>query len=371
MKKLYFLTLILLVSCSGLSRKKNYTLRFIGDIAFNPETKFEGVPFGGISGITFDKKNNKLIGISDDRSNKAPARFYHLDLDISESHFDVKISKMITLKAADSKPFKKGQVDFEGIALTPQNELVISSEGDNRPTPRIPPSIMIFNRDGSYKGWLPIPNRYLPEHKGEQTQGPRNNMAFESLGLTQSGKYLFTGTEDTMVQDGATATLDKEGVIRLMRFKRSKDNYKFDGEFAYPLSTIPAIPGKTSTRGINGLVELIPLSKNHIISMERAWTPENRRQTIRIYKVTIQNSSTEVSKLPTLVEADFKYVQKTLIANLDDYIPLLKNGKRKLDNIEGLALGPILPNGNQTLIVISDDNFNKRQRTMLMAFEIL
>lgn len=371
MKKLYFLVLVLLISCSGLSRKKNYTLRFIGDIAFDPETKFEGVPFGGISGIVFDKRNSKLVAISDDRSKKGPARFYHLDLDLSESHFDVKVSNMFVLKSASAKPFKPGQVDFEGITLTPLNELVISSEGDNRPTPRIPPSIMIFNRDGSYKGWVPVPDRYIPEHKGEQTQGPRNNMAFESLGITQGGKYLFTATEDTMVQDGATASLDKEGVIRLMRFKRRKSNFKFNGEFAYALSKIPPVPGKVRTRGINGLVELIPLTKNHIISMERAWTPENRKQTIRIFKVTIHSGASDVSKRPTLVEGDFNYVQKTLIADLDDYIPLLKEGKRKLDNIEGIALGPILPNGNQSLIVISDDNFNKRQRTMLMAFEIL
>ena len=371
MKNLCLLFLLLLVSCSGLSKKEKYTLRFIGDIAFEPGTKYENVPFGGISGITYDKDTNSLIGISDDRSLRGPARFYELKLDLSESHFDVKITKMTVLKTASQKNFKEGEVDFEGIAQTPTGKLVVSSEGDNRPTPRIPPSLMIFNRDGSYNGWVAVPDHYIPEHKGKATKGPRNNMAFESLGLTRGGKYLFTGTEDTMIQDGNMATLEKEGIIRLARFKRKGDGFKFKDEYAYALEKIPPVPGKVRTRGINGLVELIPITRNHIISMERAWTPENRKQTIRIFKVTIERDSTDVTKFPSLVEGNFNFVKKELIADLDDYLPLLQAGKKKLDNIEGLALGPILPNGNQSLIVISDDNFNKRQRTMLIAFEIL
>ncbi len=371
MKSLSLLILFLLVGCSGLAQKETYTLRLIGDFAFEPNTKFEGMPFGGISGITYDKNTKRLIGISDDRSQRGPARFYEFDVQLSDSLFDIKINKVVVLKAANQYPFKKGEVDFEGIAQTPMGDLVISSEGDNRMTPRIPPSLMMFSSEGMYKGWVAIPDRYLPEHKGEPTKGPRNNMAFESLGITKEGKYIFTGTEDTMVQDGELTSLSKPGVIRIARFKRKNSGFIFEDEFAYSLEKIPTIGGVSETRGVNGLVEIVPITKNHLFTMERAWTPENRKQTIRIFKVTIESDSTNVSEYSTLKDTKYKSVKKVLVANLDDYVPLLTAGKKKLDNIEGLALGPKLKNGNHTLIVISDDNFNKRQRTMLMAFEIL
>jgi hypothetical protein len=36
-----------------------------------------------------------------------------------------------------------------------------------------------------------------------------------------------------------------------------------------------------------------------------------------------------------------------------------------------MSFGPRLPNGNRTLSVASDDNFNQRQINQFLAFEIL
>ena len=40
------------------------------------------------------------------------------------------------------------------------------------------------------------------------------------------------------------------------------------------------------------------------------------------------------------------------------------------DNLEGIALGPRLANGRQSLILMTDDNFNPTQRTQLLLVEI-
>ena len=40
------------------------------------------------------------------------------------------------------------------------------------------------------------------------------------------------------------------------------------------------------------------------------------------------------------------------------------------DNIEGAAWGPRLPNGNATLLLVSDDNFHPRQVNQFLAFEV-
>ena len=44
---------------------------------------------------------------------------------------------------------------------------------------------------------------------------------------------------------------------------------------------------------------------------------------------------------------------------------------RHLDNIEGMTLGKTLENGNQTIIFISDNNFQNSQRTQFLVFEII
>ena len=43
----------------------------------------------------------------------------------------------------------------------------------------------------------------------------------------------------------------------------------------------------------------------------------------------------------------------------------------RLDNTEGMCWGPVLPNGNRSLVFVSDDNINPRQITQFLAFEFL
>jgi glycerophosphoryl diester phosphodiesterase len=39
-----------------------------------------------------------------------------------------------------------------------------------------------------------------------------------------------------------------------------------------------------------------------------------------------------------------------------------------LDNIEGITFGPTLPNGQQSIVLVSDNNFNSTQFTQFIAF---
>jgi hypothetical protein len=40
------------------------------------------------------------------------------------------------------------------------------------------------------------------------------------------------------------------------------------------------------------------------------------------------------------------------------------------DNVEGMTLGPELPNGHKTLIFVADNNFSKDEITQFFLFEI-
>ena len=41
------------------------------------------------------------------------------------------------------------------------------------------------------------------------------------------------------------------------------------------------------------------------------------------------------------------------------------------DNIEGVTLGPKLPNGHQSIIFVADNNFSKDEVTQFLLFEII
>jgi len=84
---------------------------------------------------------------------------------------------------------------------------------------------------------------------------------------------------------------------------------------------------------------------------------------IRIYAMNIEGA-TDVSGYPALAGASFKPARKRLVLDLNTL------GLSELDNVEGIAWGPQLSNGHHSLVLISDDNFNKNQVTQLLLFEV-
>ncbi len=60
----------------------------------------------------------------------------------------------------------------------------------------------------------------------------------------------------------------------------------------------------------------------------------------------------------------FASIKKTLLLNMD----LLG---MYIGNIEGVSFGPLLPNGNRTLIFVADNNFRATEKTQFLLFEII
>ena len=57
-------------------------------------------------------------------------------------------------------------------------------------------------------------------------------------------------------------------------------------------------------------------------------------------------------------------MKKTLLVNMDRL-------GIYTDNIEGITLGPLLPNGNRSVILVSDNNFSPLQQTQFMLLELI
>jgi hypothetical protein len=85
---------------------------------------------------------------------------------------------------------------------------------------------------------------------------------------------------------------------------------------------------------------------------------------LRLYEIDTRAGS-DTLRQDRLVAGEYRPAPKRLVA---DFATL---GLSRLDNTEGMAWGPVLPNGRRTLVVVSDDNFNPLQVTQFVAFEFL
>lgn len=333
---------------------------FIGSATFPTDFSFQKTPMGGFSGITYDAEKELYYTISDDRSEKAPARFYTLKIDLSKGLLTdggVVPVGVTTLLNEKSQPFPRGSIDSEGIALTNKETVYISSEGDN--SKQVKPFIKEFSiYSGKELKTLQIPNKFLPDKNGKQ--GIRENLAFESLAITPNQKYLFTATENALVQDGSEAKPRMSSPSRILQYNLLTGQP--EKEFLY--NTEPVAPVLNIFRKFSsGLTDLVALdNRGHFLSLERAFTGFGF--SIALFQVSLE-SADDIHNIDSLLTVDLKNIKPTEKELLFD----LRQLDVALDNIEGLTLGPKLPDG-QSLILVSDNNFNPLQRTQILAFKL-
>ena len=119
----------------------------------------------------------------------------------------------------------------------------------------------------------------------------------------------------------------------------------------------------------------LAIDERQFIAIERSFavgaaTPGSpvTGNTIRLFQLDARNA-TDVSGLDSIAGvAKLQAVKKTLRLDLSQ----LKNDDGSalaLDNIEGLSFGPQL-NGQQTLILVSDNNFSGTQFTQFVALSV-
>ncbi|MEH2113443.1 esterase-like activity of phytase family protein [Nostoc sp.] len=337
------------------------SIEFIGEATLPKGLIFQKMEIGGLSGITYNTKSNLYYAISDDRGQKAAARFYTLKIDLSKGVLQkvgITPVSVTTLLNENGQTFRPGETDTEGIALTNKETVFISSEGDV--VKLINPFIKEFSlSSGKEIVTLPIPNKFLPDKNGQK--GIRNNLAFESLTITPDKKHLFTATENALIQDGVAAKPNIGSPCRILQYNLL--NNQPEKEFLYqtePVAPFLNLIGKFAS----GLPDLLALdNQGHFLSLERSFT--GLGFAISLFKVSLEGAD-DIHNIDSLLAVDsknIKPVQKKLLLDLRTIDVLL-------DNIEGLTLGPKLPDGQQSLILISDNNFNSLQRTQILAFKI-
>lgn len=351
------------------------SLEFLGAYEL-PKTTFKDTLVGGLSGLTYDRQRDRFYAISDDRSRLAPARFYTLKAVLTDASTGkiglqkVEVEDVTFLTDQEGKTYAKDTIDAEGIILSPQQSVFISSEGFARNG--ISPFVMEFDlKTGRQRQSLPIPERYIPDNTEDkpQTRGIQHNLGFEALTLNPTGTVpakgepfrLFTATESALVQDkedpSQTEVAAQGAKCRLLHYLLSDGPPLLISEHFYPLEPPP--PGAIK----HGLPELLALDQGgHFLTLERA--AGLLGFTVRIYQAAT-GGATDTSRIASLkgIVNNIEPVKKKLLLDLETL-------GISLDNLEGMTLGPRLPDGSQSLLLVSDNNLAPEQLTQFLLFRL-
>jgi hypothetical protein len=343
------------------------SLRFIGEQRIPNDATFDDVQIGGLSGIDYNQETGEWVVISDDRSEHGPARFYTAELDYDAEAFNgVEITGQTPLLQADGAPYEGGGEgsrvpDAESIRFDPfeAGTLWWSGEGDS--ALGWDPTIVQVDASGQQIGAFAMPPMFAADPN--EASGARTNAGFEAMTFSAGGETLWVLPETALIQDGPIATLEQGATSRLTQFDRDGNVL---AQYAYELDPIQAEP--TGEDADNGVVEIVAVDETRFLVMERSGVSAAEGPWdlyIRIYLIDI-TGATDVSRLDSLEEADYTPVSKELVLNLAE------SELEYADNIEGMSWGPALANGNATLVLVSDNNFNDAtQVTQFLAYEVV
>ncbi len=361
------------------------SLGYLGQQIVPSGTQFSGTTVGGLSGIDFNPANGHFLAISDDRSAVNPARFYELSLDLAEfaraatpGMAGVNFNAVTTIQKPGGGAFATNTVDPESLRLNRATGTVFwTNEGQRNAAGFQAPTVREMKIDGSHLRDFAVPTRYLPFGSAAGTaagdRGIYNNLAFESLTLSADGKTLYTATENALTQDGPVSTLAHGTSSRLLSFDVASG--ASGAEYVVEVEKVALPPNPPGGFATNGLTDLLAIGDRQFIAIERSFavgaaTPGSpvTGNTIRLYQLDARNA-TDVSGLDSIAGvATLQTVKKTLLLDLS----AVKNDDGSalaLDNIEGLTFGPQF-NGQQTLILVSDNNFSGTQFTQFVALSV-
>ena len=264
----------------------------------------------------------------------------------------------------DGKPWlglEKG-FDHEAIVKVSDSTLVIASEGYCRlkEFPILPTSAdaaKIGYQQNLWESRWPSSDFYP-------------NYNFESLAFDPVHQYLWTISESTLRKDGQPAT-PQNGLanrLRLMRLNwgkmkedsnkeeyseqvSSKKDSRYMMTYAYQMDQ-PSTHKKADIY-VMGVSELCALPDGQLLVLEReAFIPKIKIGAFckcKLYLINPLNS--EVFSMKEKFSSDTPFLKKRLLTEWKTGLSL---SKRSFANYEGMCLGPMLEDGSQVVILLSD-----------------
>lgn len=353
---LFVLAMISFFSCK---KTTNVHLNFLDELVIKDSLLFKNTLVGGVSGI--DYYNNQYYMVIDDASNP---RVLVSDLIIKNDKFKgIDFKQIIRLKDSTSTFYKEHALDLESVFIDAYGVNLVS-EGSIRKGKD--PVVFRVDSLGKFKEEIVIPNYF----KANSPAKPKHNAAFESSSKSYDKKGFWVAMEAPLQADGEEPTFHKtQSPVRITYFDSATK--KAIKQYAYQLEKIDK-PSKGKVN-LNGVTAILAYKENQFFIVERIYQSGygSYGNTVRIFKATVQKETTNTLQKQSLKKEKYVPLKKELLLDFNTIRSKLTD--KIIDNIEGITLGPKLANGNQSLILVSDDNFQVygKQLNQFLLLEIV
>ncbi|MFI0423576.1 esterase-like activity of phytase family protein [Spongiactinospora sp. 9N601] len=338
--------------------------RFLGEQTLPHKLEFQNTTVGGFSGLDRDPRTGTWYFLSDDRWRYQPPRFYTgtLDIDRKTGKFSgVKLTGVASLRRPDGSGYpeygKAGSPDPEAIRFDRfSGRLLWSSEGD-RPggtttVPVSPLKVHWMNKKGTETGELRVPGNLTMT---DTDTGPRRNSGFEGLTFTPHG--IAAMVEGPLHQDGEPVTAEHGAPARITLWSRGGTPR---GQYVYPLDPLPAAPEPPDGQSDAGVSEILAIDDHRYLALERSWR-EGAGYAVKLYEIDLRRATNVLRRDSLATGPAYRPVTKKLVLDLTSF-------RKPVQNLEALAFGPRLANGQCTVVIGSDDNFSQEETTQFLAF---
>lgn len=199
--------------------------------------------------------------------------------------------------------------------------------------------------------------RELESMTGSMT-GLQDNQGLEGLTTSPDGARLFAAVERSLAQEKPAAGARER--VRLIEYTTYGSRTPVR-QYAYALDPAPA----DMDGGGPGVSEIHALSPDRLLVLERSYYPACGN-TIRLFQITLDPA---LAMSPGGSIAQAVPLQKQLLIDLTDERVAFDEPKlaATLENFEGMTLGPDLPDGSRTLLLVTDDNRRSSQITAVVS----
>ncbi len=345
------------------------SLDYYGETSLASDLKFNNVLVGGLSGLSWQE--GSAFAVSDDRGKFGEPRFYKFKLSLENKNVRFVPEQVWNIKNLPGAIQTGPALDLEGLVRLPTGEFILSSEGNNNLKPREMPRIFKISAEGSWNSEFSIADKFLPERTGQQKKGIQNNSAFEGLTGSVDGQIVYVATESALQQDIVAGQEAKGDFVRILKYERQDKTQQYENtkEFAYRVDAFTENgKGKEMFRGVS---EILFLNDKQILILERGvrlFGKDLISTTAAIYLADFEGA-TDVRGFESLNQKAVLPLRKKKIFDFETDLEKKRSGKA-VQNFEALSWGPTLPDGRKTLLVLSDDNFSKKQITELIVFAV-
>lgn len=307
--------------------------------------KFENVRFGGISGLVRHPETKTWFAVSDDRGKFAEPRMYELDFVWDgTAKLEVKVKRGLVLKEKEDRKKRQLVRDLEGITILPWSNFLLSSEGDGGKIPRQGPVLLDVKMDGSFVRSYDFPADYLPTPTGPLKNGTQNNRGPEGLTSFDDGRLIWAAIESPLAQERSK----NPPQVRIQQFEMAEAwVIKPTKSYIYPVVDLYS-ERALSDRGVS---EILAWDREILLVLERG------------AEISTEGLNFHASLFRTALNSGTP-LQKQLLVDFKD-----PQGAR--GNLEGMSWGPQTSPAQRTLVLVTDNNFEKKTSTEFFLYEFV